>query len=87
MARKLGIAWQDDADTLFHLYRDETDPELRTRFHALWLLRQGQTPTAAAHLVGVHLRTVRTWLRWYREGGSTTFAIIFMVVVRASRLG
>ena len=72
MARKLVIAWQDDADQLFHLYRDEADPELRTRFHALWLIRQGQTPTAAAHLVGVQLRTVRTWLRWYREGGTTT---------------
>jgi transposase len=72
MARKLEIAWQDDAEQLFHLYRDEVEPELRTRFHALWLIRQGQTPTAAAQLVGVQLRTVRTWLRWYREGGTTT---------------
>ena len=72
MARKLEIAWQDDADELFQLYRAEADAELRTRFHALWLIRQGQTPTAAAHLVGVQLRTVRTWLRWYRAGGTTT---------------
>ena len=71
MARTLEITWHDDADSLFHLYRAETEPELRTRLHALWLIRQGQTPTAAAHLVGVHLRTVRTWLGWYREGGTS----------------
>src|SRR5690349_21521927 len=71
MARKFVIAWHDDANRLFHLYRDEADLELRPRFHALWLIRQGQTPTAAAQLVGVHLRTMRTWLRWYREGGVT----------------
>jgi transposase len=72
MARKLVIAWQDDVESLFQLYRTESDPELRTRWHALWLIRQGATPTAAAQRVGVQLRTVRTWLRWYREGGIAT---------------
>ncbi len=72
MARKLEIAWHDDADSLFRLYRAETNTELRTRWHALWLIRQGQPPSAAAQLVGVQLRTVRTWLRWYREGGTAT---------------
>jgi hypothetical protein len=50
MARTLEIVWQDDVDSLFQLYRRESDPELRTRWHALWLLRQGSTPTAAAQL-------------------------------------
>ena len=71
MARRLTIEWQDDANTLFRLYRTESDPELRTRWHTLWLIRQGHAPTEAAQLVGVHLRTVRTWLGWYRAGGTT----------------
>ncbi len=72
MARRLIIEWQDDADTLFRLYRTEADPELRIRWHALWLVRQGHSPQDAAQLVGVHVRTVRTWLSWYRAGGTTT---------------
>lgn len=72
MARRLIIDWQDDAESLFRLYRAESDPELRTRWHALWLLRQGHSPKNAAQLVGVQLRTVRTWLGWYRQGGTTT---------------
>ncbi len=70
MARKLVIDWQEDEGTLLRLYRSESDVELRTRWHALWVLRQGYAPLMAASLVGVHLRTVRTWLRWYREGGT-----------------
>ncbi len=67
--RKLVIAWEEDEPTLKQLYRSEPDAELRTRWHALWLLRQGTPTTQTAELVGVHLRTVRTWLRWYRHGG------------------
>ena len=69
MARRFTIEWQEDAPTLFRLYRAESDAELRTRWHALWLLRQGQAPKDAAALVGVQVRTVRTWVRWYRSGG------------------
>ncbi len=72
MARRLIIDWQDSPDSLFRLYRAETDPQLRTRWHALWLLRQGHSPTDAAQLVGVQVRTLRTWLSWYRAGGTTT---------------
>jgi transposase len=39
---------------------------------AIYMSSKFQTPTAAADLVGVQLRTVRTWLRWYRQGGTTT---------------
>jgi transposase len=72
MARRLIIDWQDQPDALFRLYRAEAEPELRTRWHALWLLRQGHAPKQAAQLVGVQLRTLRTWLSWYRAGGTTT---------------
>ncbi len=67
--RKLIIDWQEDEATLLQLYRSEPVAELRTRWHTLWLLRQGHPPKDAAALVGVHLRTVRTWLAWYRQGG------------------
>ncbi len=67
--RKLPIAWQEDAATLGRRYRAEPVAEVRTRLHALWLVRQGTAVKAAAQLVGVHLRTVREWLAWYRGGG------------------
>jgi hypothetical protein len=70
MARRLIIDWQDDPEALFRRYRAEADSERRTRWHALWLVRQGHRPQDAAQLVGVQLRTLRTWLAWYREGGT-----------------
>ncbi|MCY4519509.1 MAG: IS630 family transposase [Caldilineaceae bacterium] len=55
MARKASVVWavEDTAAAL----------------HALWLLRQGQGPTAVAAAVGVGRNAVQRWLRWYREGG------------------
>ncbi len=72
--RRLRIAWQDDELTLWQRYRQEADPELRTRWHALWLLRQGRSVTAAAALVGVHRCPVQRWLAWYRQGGLAAVA-------------
>jgi transposase len=66
---KLIIDWQEDEATLYQLYRAEPEAELRTRWHALWLVRQGHSVKEAAQLVGVHLRTLREWLSWYRQGG------------------
>jgi len=65
----LVIDWQEDEQTLLRCYRDEPDAELRTRFHALWLMRRGHRAKEAADLVAVDVRTVRTWLAWYRQGG------------------
>ena len=42
---------------------------MRTRLHALWLLRRGEGPTAVAAALGVSRNAVQTWQRWYREGG------------------
>lgn len=66
---RLVVDWQDSAEMLGHLYRSETDIELRTRFHALWLLRQGRGVQETAELIGAHPRTLRKWLAWYRAGG------------------
>ena len=37
--------------------------------HGLWLVRSGWQLGKAATAVGVHYRTVQTWVGWYREGG------------------
>ena len=71
MARKARVVWavEDTAAALHQQYRAEKVTEVRTRLHALWLLRQGQGPTAVAAAVGVGRNAVQRWLRWYREGG------------------
>lgn len=72
--RRLVIAWHEDGATRNRRYRDEADPELRTRYHAVWLVRQGRPTTEAAAVVGVHVRSVRRWLAWYRHGGLAAVA-------------
>ena len=81
MTRKVSINWapEDTADALHAQYRAEKVAEVRTRLQALWLLRQGQGPTAVAAVVGVSRNSVQQWLRWYREGG--------LAAVRAHRRG
>jgi hypothetical protein len=37
MVRPLKIDWQHDDQTLYTYYKQETDHQDRTRFHALWL--------------------------------------------------
>ncbi len=71
MARKLLLDWapEDTAAVLHAQYRAEAVAEVRTRLHALWLLRRGETPTAVAAMVGVERSSVQRWLRWYRESG------------------
>ena len=71
MARKVGVDWApaDTAAALHAQYRAEPVAEVRTRLHALWLLRRGEGPTAVAAVVGVGRNAVQRWLRWYREGG------------------
>lgn len=67
--RRLAIDWQEDEATLYRLYKSEPEAELRTRWHAFWLLRQGHSAKETAKLVGVNRRTLSDWLHWYREGG------------------
>lgn len=63
------IEWQEDADTLHKGYKQEADPELRPRLHALWLLRSGRRMAEVAEIVGIHYATLQQWVRWYRAGG------------------
>jgi transposase len=67
--RPLRIDWRDEAEELGTAYRREADPEVRPRLQALWLVRQGRSLADTAAVVGVHYRTLQTWLAWYRAGG------------------
>jgi transposase len=67
--RPLRLEWRHDAEALRTLYKAEPDALLRPRWQALWRLRLGETTERAAELVGVHVRTVLAWVRWYRQGG------------------
>ena len=81
MARQTAVVWaaEDTAEALHARYRAEAVAEVRTRLHALWLLRQGEGPTAVAAVVGVSRNAVQQWLRWYRCGG--------LAAVRSHRRG
>ena len=69
--RPLRLDWreEDEAAVLGAAYRRERNAELRPRLQALWLLRQGRSLRETAAVVGVHYRTLQTWLAWYRTGG------------------
>ncbi len=74
MARPAVIPWAeaDTVEALHQRYLAEADGVVRTRLHALWLLRQpqaGWTPTTVAAALGVQRSSVQRWLKWYREGG------------------
>ena len=42
---------------------------LRTRLHALWLLRSGRRMREVSTVLGVHYRTLQRWVSWYRTVG------------------
>jgi transposase len=67
--RRFVVAWQDDVNTFFGKYKKESNPRLRGRWQALWLLRDGKRLAEVAQIVGVHYRTVEEWVGWYRAGG------------------
>ena len=76
MGRSLVLEWraEDTAGALKTQYRRAPEGEVRTRLHALWLLRQGWSVQATAAAVGVHYRTVQRWLADYRTGGVAAVA-------------
>lgn len=69
MGRPFHVEWQEDAATLQRWYQQERDGPVRSRLHALWLLRAGHSLAETAHVVGVEYRTVQQWVAWYRAGG------------------
>lgn len=69
MARPLEVDWQDTAETFYSHYKRAKDAQDRTRFQALWRVRQGDSLQEAAETVGVHPVSIGRWLGWYRQGG------------------
>ena len=71
IGRPFRVDWspEDTPQALRAAYRAERDTMLRTRLHALWLLRSGRRMGEVASVVGVHYRTLQKWVSWYREGG------------------
>src|SRR5437762_4493202 len=69
--RPLRIDWhpEDTPVALHAAYRAATDPLIKPRLHALWLLRTGQRMSQAAPVVGFVYRTVQKWLGQYRRRG------------------
>src|SRR5712691_8179656 len=79
--RVLRIDWraEDTTEALKAAYRAERDGPVRTRLHALWLVRRGWLLGGVATAVGTHYRSVQRWIAWYRDGG--------LALVRARRTG
>ena len=69
--RPFRVDWhpEDRPEGLKAAYQAERDGKLRTRLHGLWLLRTGRRLSDVASVLGVHYRTVQTWVGWYRDGG------------------
>ena len=63
------MAWQETADELYKRYRQDRDVGQRTRLHALWLVRRGESEQDAAREAGIGRRPLARWLDWYRQGG------------------
>ncbi len=63
------IEWAESAEELRQRYRAEGELEARKRLQALWLVRRGESVTAAAEAAGIGRRTLGRWLGWYRQGG------------------
>ena len=71
IGRPFRVEWRPEGtpEALKASYLAERDINLRTRLHGLWLLRSGRRLSAVASVLGVHYRTVQTWVGWYRDGG------------------
>ncbi len=69
--RQFRVDWRpnDTPEALRAAYRAERDIMLRTRLHALWLLRSGRRMGEVASVVDIHYRTLQRWVSWYRTGG------------------
>ncbi len=66
---RVGVEWQEDAESLKTLYLSDKDHQGRTRLQALWYLRQGHTIKETSERVGKSSRTIQNWIAWYRLGG------------------
>lgn len=69
MSRRLQIEWQETAEELKHLYRQEKHPQRRERLMSFWHLCEGKQVKDVAEMIGTDVRIIQKWLAWYRIGG------------------
>lgn len=71
MSRPLDISWcpGDTEESLMQRYKLEKDTSLRTRLHALALLRQGSPVTEVMRILDISRRSICRWVSWYKNGG------------------
>ncbi len=69
MARKIQLAPHLTVDELGHRYKTAATVADGRRYHAVWLIAQGHTAKAAAALVGLSAKWVRTLVQRYNAAG------------------
>ena len=72
IGRPLRMEWHETHTeaALKEAYLAQRDvSSVRTRLHALWLIRSGWQINAADEAVGVHYRSAQRWVECYRYGG------------------
>ncbi len=65
MGKRLQVEWQETAEELKRLYKQERHPQRRTRLQALWHLRQGDRIAEVVAKVGVAYRSVQNYPNKY----------------------
>lgn len=69
MAKRVSIQTELTAEELQERYRRTTQAVERTHWHMVWLMKEGQTPTEIASLLGYTARWIRTVVRrWNQQG-------------------
>lgn len=66
--RPLAVKWQHSEEELYEHFRQEKQWRIRTRLHALWLLRKGKSMTEVSQVLDINYRTLQRWLAWYGRG-------------------
>ena len=71
MGKRMHVEWreEDTEEALKAAYQAERDGIVRTRLHALWLLRRDWRAAEVADALGAGYRSVKQWVMWYRRGG------------------
>ena len=73
----------DEAEVRRRMYRAPT-PRERERWHALWLLAQGWTAAAVAHVLERNAHTIGQWATAFAERGPA--ALVFDQVSRVNHI-
>jgi transposase len=63
------VVMHHDLDELRCLAREEPDPRMVIRLHAIALATEGRTALQVAEELGYSRRGVQFWVKWYNDGG------------------